>query len=143
MKIAPNILSDIQGILKKARQNAYQSVNLVMVQAYWLIGKRIVEEDQQGETRAVYGKALLKNLSISLQAEFGQGFSERNLEQMRAFYLQYPISQTVSAKSQIPDFRLSWSHYLTLLAIKDPNERAFYEIESANNHWSLRELKRQ
>ncbi|WP_298356371.1 DUF1016 N-terminal domain-containing protein [Runella sp.] len=126
------ILSDIKNILHQARQKAYQSINLAMVQAYWLIGKRIVEEDQQGEARAVYGKALLKNLSAQLQNEFGKGFSERNLEQMRAFYLNYSISQTASAKSQIvvgntPNFQLSWSHYLMLIAIKDPNERAFYE----------------
>ena len=122
MENANNILSDIQGILKQARQNAYQRVNLVMVQAYWLIGKRIIEEDQQGETRAVYGKALLKNLSLSLQNEFGKGFSSDNLEHMRKFYLNYPISETLSRKSQIPDFQLSWSHYLSLLAIKDPKQ---------------------
>ena len=69
------ILSDIKNILHQARQKAYQSINLAMVQAYWLIGKRIVEEDQQGEARAVYGKALLKNLSAQLQNEFGKGFS--------------------------------------------------------------------
>jgi len=142
------IFSDIKNILHQARQRAYQSINLAMVQAYWLIGRRIVEEDQQGEARAVYGKALLKNLSAQLQNEFGKGFSERNLEQMRTFYLNYSISQTASAKSQIvvgntPNFQLSWSHYLMLIAIKDPNERAFYEIEAIENKWSLRQLKRQ
>ena len=137
-----NIL-DIRDILRQARNKAYQSINLAMVQAYWLIGKRIIEEDQEGETRAAYGTSLLKGLSVRLKKEFGKGFSERNLEQMRLFYLAYPISQTVSAKSSAPEFRLGWSHYLMLLPIKDPNEKRFYEIEAEQGSWSLRELKRQ
>ncbi|QRR00147.1 PDDEXK nuclease domain-containing protein [Dyadobacter sandarakinus] len=119
---------------------------------YWLIGKRIIEEDQQGNLRAEYGKALVQTLSESLTAEFGRGFSQRNLEQMRLFYLEYPIPQTVSAELDItsadsrestPPFTLSWSHYLNLMSIKDAKERKFYEIESAANNWSIRELKRQ
>jgi len=149
------IVNDIQDILKQARQNVARVVHTTLVQAYWLIDKRIIEEDQQGEARAVYGKALLKTLSESLQAEYGTGFSVDNLEKMRLFYLTYPISQTLSAKldiansetlsriSQTPQFQLTWSHYLVLLAIKDTNERSFYEIESAQNNWSVRELKRQ
>jgi predicted nuclease of restriction endonuclease-like (RecB) superfamily len=144
------ILADIQSILKQARQKAYQSINLAMVQAYWLIGKRIVEEEQEGKTRAIYGKALLKNLSLELKKDFEKGFSVDNLENMRLFYLEFPISQTVSVKSETvsrisetPDFQLSWSHYLMLISVKDFNERAFYEIETIENNWSLRELKRQ
>ena len=144
------ILADIQSILKQARKKAYQSINLAMVQAYWLIGKRIVEEEQEGITRAMYGKSLLKNLSLELKNEFGKGFSVDNLENMRLFYLEFPISQTVSAKSETlsrisetPNFQLSWSHYLMLISVKELNERAFYEIESIENNWSLRELKRQ
>ena len=78
-----------------------------------------------------------------MQAEFGKGFSERNIENMRAFYLQYPIPQTVSAELQTPDFQLSWSHYQMLLRVENKEERAFYAIEAAQNNWSLRELKRQ
>ena len=144
------ILADIQSILKQARKKAYQSINLAMVQAYWLIGKRIVEEEQEGITRAMYGKSLLKNLSLELKNEFGKGFSVDNLENMRLFYLEFPISQTVSANSETlsrisetPNFQLSWSHYLMLISVKELNERAFYEIESIENNWSLRELKRQ
>ena len=137
------IILDIQNILYKARKQAYQSVNLAMVQAYWLIGKRIIEEDQQGETRAVYGRALIANLSVQLTKDLGQGFSQRNLEQMRAFYLEFSIPQTVSAELKMPEFNLSWSHYLMLMGIKDLSERKFYEIESVGNNWSLRELKRQ
>jgi len=77
------IVEDIQQILRDARKKVYHSINLSMVEAYWLI----VEEDQDGKARAVYGKNLLKKLSVHLQTEFGKGFSERNLEQMRLFYL--------------------------------------------------------
>jgi predicted nuclease of restriction endonuclease-like (RecB) superfamily len=137
------IINDISDILRQAQANAYRNINKTMVQAYWLIGQRIVQENQQGEAKAAYGKSIIKNLSHALQAEFGKGFSERNLENMRAFYLQYPISQTLSAESKTPNFELSWSHYQMLLRIENQQERAFYEIEAAQNSWSLRELKRQ
>jgi predicted nuclease of restriction endonuclease-like (RecB) superfamily len=164
------ILSDIQSILRQARHKAYQSVNLAMVQSYWLVGKRIVEDIQNGENRAEYGKSLLINLSNQLSTEFGKGFSVDNLTNMRSFYLQFPISETVSRISnnsrkiisetvspkleikisqtlstilETPDFQLSWSHYLMLISINDLNERKFYEVESVTNNWSLRELKRQ
>lgn len=150
------IINDIKQILKQARQNACRSINKAMLGAYWLVGKRIVEEEQQGESRAAYGKAIIENLSKQLQEEFGKGFSIRNIEQMRIFYLEYPIPQTVSAelptrlasetmltKLETPNFQLTWSHYQMLLRISDKEERAFYEIESAKNQWSVRELKRQ
>ena len=137
------IINDISHILRQAQANAYRSINQAMVQAYWLVGKRIVDEEQQGEAKAAYGKGVIKSLSAALQAEFGKGFSERNIENMRAFYLQYPIPQTVSAELQTPDFQLSWSHYQMLLRVENKEERAFYAIEAAQNNWSLRELKRQ
>jgi hypothetical protein len=123
------VVIDIQQILREAQQNARRSINKAMLGAYWLVGKRIVEEEQQGESRAAYGKALMINLSAELQKEFGKGFSVRNIEQMRQFFLEYPIPQTVSAeldkaisetlsrKLQMPDFQLSWSHYLVLIRI--------------------------
>ena len=137
------IINDISHILRQAQANAYRSINQAMVQAYWLVGKRIVDEEQQGEAKAAYGKGVIKSLSAALQAEFGKGFSERNIENMRAFYLHYPIPQTVSAELQTPDFQLSWSHYQMLLRVENKEERAFYAIEAAQNNWSLRELKRQ
>ena len=109
-----------------------------MTKTYFLIGKRIVEEEQDGNKRAEYGKKLMKTLSEKLTKEFGRGFSQRNLEQMRTFYLRYSISQTVSA-----EFKLSWSHYLILMRMEDIDTRKFYEIEAIENNWSLRELKRQ
>jgi predicted nuclease of restriction endonuclease-like (RecB) superfamily len=109
-----------------------------MTQTYFQIGKRIVEEEQGGVSRAEYGSALLKNLSNELIKEFGKGYSEQNLKNMRQFYLIYQKRQTVSS-----EFKLSWSHYIFLTRIENIDERNFYEIESIENNWSLRELKRQ
>jgi predicted nuclease of restriction endonuclease-like (RecB) superfamily len=123
---------------------------------------RIIKEEQSGHERAVYGQETLKQLSAQLTKDFGRGYSHRNLELIRKFYLTYqktlPISQTLSAKSETlsnqlnltqisrelsQKLHLSWSHYLFLMGISDPEERRFYEIESVNENWSLRELKRQ
>lgn len=109
-----------------------------MVSTYFEIGRRIVEQEQNGASRAGYGENILNELSNTLTQEFGRGFSTVNLRQMRAFFLAYEKQQTVSAK-----FELSWSHYLKLMRINDINERKFYEIECRKNNWSLRELQRQ
>jgi hypothetical protein len=111
------LINDISLILRQAQQNAYRNINRAMVQAYWLIGRRIVEEEQQGEAKAAYGKGIIKSLSLALQAEFGKGFSVDNLENMRRFYLNFPISETLSRKLETPDFQLSWSHYQMLLTV--------------------------
>jgi len=138
-----------------------------LVYTYFEIGRMILEDEQQGKERAEYGKQLIKGLSHRLKKKFGKGFFERNLEQMRQFYLVYSIPQTVSAesqvaqsqamsrksdenaiwqtasaKSQIPLFKLGWSHYLILMRMDDISERNFYEIESIQNNWKVRELKR-
>jgi len=128
-----------------------------MAYTYFEIGLTIVEEGQKGNVRAEYGKQIIKELSQKLTKEFGKGFSIRNLEQMRKFYLVYgkqvenksnKKTQTLSAeldktKKQIPEFNLSWSHYLFLMGLDNIDERKFYEIEAYNNNWSLRELRRQ
>ena len=142
-------------LLHSARQQVVRQVNLTMVQTYFEIGRMIVEEEQQGKDRAEYGKNLLKELSKVLTKEFGKGFSVDNLENMRRFYLIYgksetlsrisstAISETTSRKLKQERFILSWSHYLKLMRIDGENERKFYEIESAKNNWSVRELDRQ
>ena len=143
--------SKIAEILKSARTKVVQTVNSTMVETYFEIGKLIVEEEQKGKERAEYGKQILKELSNKLTNEFGKGFSEDNLSNMRKFYLTYQpqISETPLRKSEIIEilpsnhFNLSWSHYLKLMRIGDENERKFYEIECAKNNWSLRELQRQ
>ncbi len=99
-----DIYLNIKTILQSARDNTYQKVNFIMVEAYWNIGKQIVAEEQNGEDRAKYGTYLIKELSTKLTQDFGKGFSTRNLRNMRQFYILFPIWQTVSAK-------LTWSHY--------------------------------
>lgn len=128
----------VSELLKKARNIAVYTVNQTMVTTYFELGKIIVEEEQNGKERAEYGKQIIKDLSRKLAKEFGKGFSQRNLEQMRQFYLTYSKTQTVSA-----EFQLSWSHYLILMRIDNIDERKFYEIEAIENNWSLRELHRQ
>ena len=137
-------------LLYSARQQVVRQINLTMVHSYFKIGRMIVEEEQEGKDRAEYGKHLLNELSKVLTDEFGKGFSITNIQQMRSFYLTYQKQQTVSAnyKSEIQqtasaNFKLSWSHYLKLMRIDDEDERKFYEIESAKNNWSVRELDRQ
>ena len=140
IEIKKDIYQEIHDLLHKARQNIISNVNSTMTKTYFLIGKRIVEEEQNGNKRAEYGKKLMKTLSEKLTKEFGKGFSETNLEQMRKFFKVYGIPQTLSEEFQ---FNLSWSHYLILMRIENINARNFYEIEAFENNWSLRELKRQ
>ena len=138
IEIKKDIYDEISNLLKEARRNIVSNINTTMTKTYFLIGKRIVEEEQNGNERAEYGEKLIKNLSKRLTEEFGKGFSKRNLWQMKQFYLAYSKVQTVSAQ-----FKLSWSHYLILMRMENIEERNFYEIESIQNNWSLRELKRQ
>lgn len=173
----------IEQLIEEARKRTVAAVNTAMVYTYYEIGRMIVEDEQHGEQRAEYGKAILKELSIRLTRRFGKGFSVENLDRMRFFYKTYsssisstpltilqtssgkslkeensatlsrisPISQALSAESPkkgqtMSDqlhFTLSWSHYLKLMRIENPDERRFYEIEATENNWSLRELQRQ
>ncbi|MBU3949082.1 MAG: DUF1016 family protein [Proteobacteria bacterium] len=138
-----NLYSKIAELLQAARQTVVRAVNQTMVYTYYEIGRMIVEDEQQGKQRADYGKQVLEDLSQKLTQNFGKGFSIVNLRQMRAFYLTYSIQQTVSAELKTPRFQLSWSHYLKLMRIENPDERMFYEIECYQNNWSLKELQRQ
>lgn len=146
-------LQNVSDLLKQARKSAKTAVNLSMVYAYYEIGKKIIQEEQNGQERANYGMYLIKELSEYLTDQFGKGFSVTNLKQMRQFYLVYTndqIGQKVSDQfANLPTtdegrkFFLSWSHYLKLMRINNIDERHFYEIESSKNDWSLAELKRQ
>ena len=130
------LLNTIRELLHRGRQQVVTAVNAAMVQTYWEIGRLIVEDEQQGETRAAYGKAVLKNLSENLSREFGKGFSIRNLRNMRTFFLAFPIRQTVSAE-------LSWSHYSKLMTIENRGARLWYMQEAVDQNWSVRALERQ
>ena len=138
IEIKKDVYDEIRNLLKEARKSIVSNINTTMTKTYFLIGKRIVEEEQNGNERAVYGENLIKTLSKRLTEEFGKGFSATNLKQMKSFYVAYRKGQTVSDQ-----FKLSWSHYLILMRMENIEERNFYEIESIQNNWSLRELRRQ
>ena len=148
-----DFLRSVSDVLSQARKNAKTAVNISMVYAYYEIGRMIVEEEQQGENRAAYGKQLLKELSAYLTENCGKGFSVGNLKNIRQFYKVYSsdqIGETVFSQFEnLPavstgrKFFLSWSHYLKLMRIDDVDERHFYEIECVKNNWSLREFQRQ
>lgn len=131
-----SMIEEIKQVLTDARRHAAAQVNTELLTAYWNIGRIIVEHEQESKERAAYGKQTLRQLSKELTKEFGKGFSVSNIQFMHRFYQNYQIQQTVSVK-------LSWSHYCELLSISDPNKRSFYEKESVNSGWSIRELKRQ
>jgi len=140
-----DLLREVRDLILSARKAVVHSVDLIQVLTNFEIGRRIVEHEQGGAERAEYGRTLLKGLAASLTAEFGRGFSKRNLEYMRKFYLAYQdrlIAQMPSAQFISP-FKLSWSQYVFLISIDNPDERSFYEIEAASNGWTLPELKRQ
>ncbi|KAF5418344.1 MAG: hypothetical protein C5S49_01845 [Candidatus Methanogaster sp.] len=126
----------IQRVLLEAQSSVSRAVNTAMVHAYFEIGRLIVEDEQHGKARAEYGEETLKPLSERLTAEFGRGFSMRNLRNMRTFYLIFRNRQTLSA-------RLSWSHYTLLMRLDDEQARDFYIKEAEAENWSVRELDRQ
>ncbi len=135
---AETYIAEIKTILAQARQKAYQAINTAMVEAYWLIGKRIVEEEQNGKERAEYGEAVLKNLSVALTEEFGKGFSYANLRNFRQFYLTYPdkeICYTVCSK-------LTWSHNRLIMRVESETARNYYLKEATEQNWSVRVLER-
>lgn len=129
------IYGQIKDILATARAKAYSSINFAMVEAYWLIGKQIVEA-QEGNERAGYGKQLLKYLSEQLTRDFGKGFDESNLRLIRQFYLAFEIRDTLRHE-------LSWSHYRKIMKVQNIVARQFYIEESIKSNWSTRQLERQ
>ncbi|MCF7967003.1 MAG: PDDEXK nuclease domain-containing protein [Methylobacter tundripaludum] len=130
------LLSDIRQIIEQARQRVYQTVNSEMVQAYWHIGRLIVEDEQQGQQRATYGKQQLQQLSEQLTREFGKGFDASNLRNMRSFYLCFPNRDALRHK-------LSWTHYRLLIRVENPKAREWYLQEAMDQNWSARALERQ
>ena len=132
-----NRLADsIAALVNEAKKHLARSANVVMLASYWNIGKYIVEFEQEGNSKAKYGTALLSSLSKILRAKLGKGYSHPNLNNMRKFYLLYPNFQTLSEK-------LSWSHICELITIEDDLERSFYEKECIASSWNVRSLRRQ
>lgn len=167
------LLTDLASLIEQGRKTVVRYVNTALVATYWLVGRRIVEYEQKGKERAKYGETLLKKISADLTPRFGKGFTERNLDYMRQFYLIYPeISHTPRAKfpkdraaeksytagaelipilqgvsgiseTMMQKFPLSWSHYRLLMCLDEPFKREFYEAESIRGNWSIRQLDRQ
>ena len=129
-------IDEIKEIMAKARQKIAGDVNSVMLDTYWQLGKSIVENEQDGELKAQYGKKVLSELSRRLTLELGRGYSKSNLYNMRDLYIAYPKFQMLSGK-------LSWSHYIEIKGVEDADARSFYENECVNARWSVEELKRQ
>ena len=135
-----DILQDMCGIIESSRKAAYQAVNTALVQRNWLLGLRIASEELQGEKRAEYGTEVIKKLSKELTKEYGKGYAKSNLYSFYSFYKTFPnIFQTVSGKSMT---LLSWSHYQTLLQVKDIEAREWYAKEATEQTWSVRTLQR-
>lgn len=134
--VKPELLTNIRNLLIESRGKLQQTVNTVMVQTYWHIGRMILEEEQQGEQRAQYGKAQLEQIAKTLSEEFGKGFDVTNLRKMRQFYQLFPIRDSVRLE-------LSWTHYRVLIRIENLKAREWYIAESIANNWSVRALERQ
>lgn len=130
------LILSIEQTVSNAKEKLSTAVNNTITETYWQIGKYIVETEQDGKIKAVYGKKLLTTLSHELTLRLGKGYSRPNLNNMRKFYLKYPNCQTVSDK-------LSWSHICELIKLDDDLERSFYERQTVNENWSVRELQRQ
>lgn len=135
-KTERDLYAGIREILLASRQKAYAAVNFAMVQAYWQIGRMIVQHDQNGSVRAEYGKAVLEAVSERLRKEFDGGCSVRSLQRMKQFYLLFPIANTLRTQ-------LTWSHYRALLTVADEKARAWYVEECVRSGWSSRQLGRQ
>ena len=154
-----NLFLQVSSLIDLARRTVIRHTNRTMVTTYFLIGKYIIDDEQGGQNRAIYAKKIIENLSQKLKPQYGKGFSIRNLELMRIFYLTYrsSIPQNSSAElmnhentadlfnntQNVLNFKLGWSQYVLLSRIKNVEEREFYEIEAFKNNWGIEELKRQ
>ena len=135
-KLDEQFVSDIRNIIITARTTAIRSVDFERVKMYWKLGERIFIEEQKGQDRAEYGAYLLQNVALEIEKEFGSGFSVRQLERARQFYRTYPIATALRTQ-------LNWYQYRLLIQISDNDKREYYELETANNNWTGRELERQ
>lgn len=135
-QVVSTIFRKIASVIHENKTKMSYQINTTLVNTYFLIGKIIVENEQNGNIRAQYGKEIMLKLSRKLTNQFGSGFSRGNLQNMRLFYNKYKNCQPMASN-------LSWSHYCYLIYIDDDSERSFYERECIRSKWSKRELKRQ
>ncbi len=129
-------------ILRNARNKVYHAINFTMVEAYWNVGRMIIEEEQQGRKRAGYGEFLIKNLSVRLSEEFGHGYTEANLKNFRQFYVTFSSSSGCKISYALRS-ELRWTHYRLLMRVEKPDARNWYMKEAADQNWSSRALERQ
>lgn len=129
------LYSSIAKIIIDAKTQVYRNSNTILLKMYWEIGKLIIEDEQDGEFRAKYGKSVLKNLAAQLSLEFGKGFNERNLNNMRAFFMAFPIWNAVRTE-------LSWTHYRIISRVENPKHRIQYIEHSIEGNWNTRTLQR-
>jgi len=130
------LFQSVKEIIVQSREKLYRIANSTLLLTYWQIGQLIVEDEQQGKERTEYGKFVLKNLSKRLTLEFGKGFDESNLRNMRSFFQAFPIRDALRHE-------LSWTHYRLLLRQENEEKKLYYLNESIQNNWSSRDLKRQ
>jgi len=135
MQLSPTFFLEIKQIFQVARQKTFSLVNRAMINAYWEIGRRILEEEQKGQDRAQYGAFLLRELAVRLTEEFGKGFDERELRRMRQFYQYFPLRDALRPE-------LTWTHYRLILRQDTPEARAYYIKEAAEQSWGTRQLER-
>ena len=133
-----SVISDVKNIISSGQREAYYAANKAMVMTYWNIGKRIVEQEQSGNARAEYGKALMDVLANELTKEYGSSYSKRNLQYYRKFYRCFPDEEIVNTRVH----NLTWSHFRSLLRVPDEDARIWYLNESAQENWSVRTLDR-
>ena len=132
------VLDDIRKIIEHGRRQAYAAANQTIVLTYWHIGRRIVEEEQQGEERAQYGKRLIKTLAEQLVPKYGNTFNKRNLDYFRQFYLCFKDLEIVNTRVH----NLTWSHFRAIIHVADPKAREWYAKEVSEQMWSVRTLTR-
>ena len=133
---ADSLYIRVKSIIEGAKGKVYYTANIEMLNSYWDIGREIIEEEQSGKERADYGKYIIRNLSERLTKEYGQGYIEQNIRNMRQFYRIFPKRNSLRSE-------LSWTHYRHLMRVEKDNAREFYMEEAIKGNWSTRELERQ
>jgi DUF1016 N-terminal domain len=136
LEVGQSLYEQVAAVILAARSRVRSAVNQEMVLTYWQVGRLIVEDEQAGEAKAAYGKAVLEGLAARLTGDFGKGFDARNLRNMRQFYLTFPIWNALRTE-------LSWTHYRLLLKVESEAARSWYMVEAASEGWSTRALERQ
>jgi predicted nuclease of restriction endonuclease-like (RecB) superfamily len=134
------LYSQVREVLAQARLQTWRNVNQVMVQAYWLVGRAIVQHEQSGQARAAYGARVLEAVSARLTREFGKGYAPQSLRNFRQFFLSFPDEAEIRSA---PWSELSWSHLKSLMRVPNPQARRWYATETAGQTWSVAALARQ